>query len=237
MKAILDKLNGISVNQASELLNLNVNQVLQLVANGILEKISFGSQSVDGVTYESVSSYIRQQAEKEIFQKKSIERAHKSWNVFKEFFLNTDGEVSFNKLYGIYDTWTKREGLLTLGKVELGEYLVSLCGFGERFENAQRVIVGISLKANSSQSTQMKIVTSDDIFTQKLMEYIQSVHSYSGPFKNLAQNLKTTPRKLRGQLLKSSKILKENGYEVVFMGRDNQGAKLEIKPKEQESEA
>jgi hypothetical protein len=163
----LKMVGGVSVQQAAELLNVPPSKVLQLVSSGLLESISFGSGGVDGITSESVTTLIGQQAEKDFFKRKTMERANKSWAVFERFIIDEGGSVRFSQLYSAYEKWTKREGVMTLSKVELGDYLVDLRGLQEDWDNAERVICGISLKAEA-----MSIRTTDPT-SQNLLAWIE----------------------------------------------------------------
>lgn len=144
----LKMVGGVSIQQASELIGVSSGKVLTLISSGALENISYGAGGVDGVTAESVTNFIKQQAEKDLFQRKTIDRAHKSWDVFERFFLDVGGSEKFSKIYDVYEKWTKREGLMTLGKVELGDYLVGIRGLKEDWSEAEREIIGFTFKAD-----------------------------------------------------------------------------------------
>lgn len=220
----LKAVNGVSIAQAAELLEVPSAKILQLVGNGSLESISFGGGGVDGITYESVKNCIRLQAEKDLFQRKTIDKARKSWGIFADFFLDEGEGVKLSRLYEIYEKWTRREGLMTLSKVELGDFLIDIQGMGESWENSERMVAGIALKPAAE-----KMEHQDESFLKQVFSVMDRLGEISGEFRDVAKLLKVSPRTLRTRIEKIRPILERDRFSVTYRGHATNTSKDAVK--------
>lgn len=209
----LKMVGGVSIQQAAELLGVPVGKIMQNISSGLLESISFGAGGVDGVTSESVKNLIRLQAEKDLFQRKTIERANKSWEVFERFFIESGGYVRLSRLYGVYEKWTRREGLMTMSKVELGEYLVELLGMKEDWENSYRVVCGISLRSEAIE------VETGSPFAQKMLAMLDEKGGVCGGMGEVGGVFGMTGRAFTVAIKEIEKLLEDAGFIVQHLGR------------------
>lgn len=184
MEKILKKINGLTLGQAAEMLNMPMAELLRLINKGLFESISVGGQGVDGVTYESVSKYIQEKAEEAIL-KKTLEKAHKGWSKFFEQFYKKDPQlkVEFGELYRHYAKWTASVGLMTLDMVALGEYLEIVCKLKDEFIEGKRYWVGIA-----DAGTRVGMLGDDPLF-QSVMLLMKDRETWYGTFKSTIEAL------------------------------------------------
>lgn len=206
----LEMVNGVTIEQAAKLIGLTPAKVLKLATEGLLEPISFGAV-IEGITFESTTIYLKLQLEKKIFLRNSIEKAHKSWDCFEKGFIIIDDcqSIKFNSLYAVYSDWTRREGLLTLTKCELADFLIEIKNYSETWINNHRVIGGIAFQKN--------LQTENTDISYKLLENILKTFStkqtdvISGTFQEIADLLKVeSARIFRKSILNAAWLLKDN---------------------------
>jgi len=147
IKRALEKIQAIPLDQASDLLNIRLPDLLKLIRNGQIEPISFGGGEVNGVLLSSFLDYQEKLIADRILKSKTYENAKKGFDLF--FQYNCESGPSFEQnlpaFYETYRRWTDRNGYLTLDKVQLCEYLENVCKYQSTILLNERVFSGFSL--------------------------------------------------------------------------------------------
>lgn len=167
IRKALEKVSAMPLDQAAELLNIRVPDILKLIRSGQIESISFGGGEVNGVTLSSFLDYQEKIVADRVLKSKTYANAKKGFDLF---FSNNceNGQTLKQNIPAFYETyrrWTDKNGYLTMDKVQLCEYLENVCKYQSSITENERVFSGFSLLG-----AQERVCEGEDVLLETVLQ-------------------------------------------------------------------